>query len=285
MKKILLSILLLILALGLSAKAPKGSILPNDNRHKVSLTPFLADSAKNTGIAVVVCPGGSYSWLDLKTEGIGVAEWLQENGINAFVLRYRVANVSAYMFGYRILGIGNKYPNMLRDVEWALQQVYSMADLLHIDTTRIGVMGFSAGGHLTMSSYIYNHTAYRPHWLCPVYPVVTMSDKRYVHKRSRRGALGVWGQYKHVMRDSLSLEKNIPADCPPVFLINCQDDPIVKYQNSELLDSALTAQQIPHTYIQYLTGGHGFGASEIKGTKECHQWKKEFLQWISNLNQ
>ena len=249
------------------------------------LTPFLADSASNTGIAVIVCPGGSYSWLDMKVEGIGVAKWLQSQGINAFVLRYHVANVSAYILGYRVLGIGNKYPKMLIDVENALKQVYQMADSLHIDTTRIGVMGFSAGGHLTMMSYTHNRTTYQPNFLCPIYPVVSLSDKRYVHHRSRRGALGVWGQFNQTMRDSLSIEKHIPADCPPVFLVNCVDDPVVKYQNSELLDSALTAHHIPHQYIQYQTGGHGFGASETKGTEESQQWKKEFLQWILNLNQ
>lgn len=252
---------------------------------KPTLTPFLADSASNTGIAIVVCPGGSYSWLDMKTEGVGVAEWLQSQGINAFVLRYHVANVSAYMFGYRVLGLGNHYPKMLNDIEWALHQVYDMADSLHIDTARVGVMGFSAGGHLTMMSYTHNRTDYKPHFLCPMYPVVTFSDARYVHKRSRRGALGVWGQWKKPMRDSLSVERHITPACPPVFLVNCVDDPVVKYQNSELLDSALTANNIPHTYIQYQTGGHGFGASETKGTEESRQWKKAFQQWISSLNQ
>ena len=252
---------------------------------KPTLTPFLADSASNTGIAIVVCPGGSYSWLDMKTEGVGVAEWLQSQGINAFVLRYHVANVSAYMFGYRVLGLGNHYPKMLNDIEWALSRVYDMADSLHIDTARVGVMGFSAGGHLTMMSYTHNRTDYKPHFLCPMYPVVTFSDARYVHKRSRRGALGVWGQWKKTMRDSLSIERHITPSCPPVFLVNCVDDPVVKYQNSELLDSALTANNIPHTYIQYQTGGHGFGASETKGTEESRQWKKAFQQWISSLNQ
>ena len=252
---------------------------------KPRLTPYLADSANDTHTAVIVCPGGSYSWLDMKVEGIGVAEWLQSQGINAFVLKYHVANVSAYMFGYRVLGIGNKYPKMLTDVENALQQVYEQADSLHINRARIGVMGFSAGGHLTMMSYTHNRTDYKPTFLCPIYPVVTMSDKRYAHQRSRRGALGVWRQWNQTLRDSLSIEQHIPDDCPPVFLVNCVDDPIVKYQNSELLDSALTAHNIPHRYIQYQTGGHGFGASDTKGTDECHQWKNEFIQWISNLNQ
>lgn len=249
------------------------------------LTAYLSDSAANTGIAVVVCPGGSYSWHDMEYEGKQVAQWLQANGINAFVLKYRVANISAYVVGYRVIGLGNKYPDMLTDVEDALACIHHNADSLRIDPKRIGVMGFSAGGHLTMMSFTHNRTAVKPAFLCPIYPVVTMSDKRYTHPRSRRGALGVWRQWNKQMQDSLSIEKHIPADCPPVFLVNCVDDPIVKYQNSELLDSALTAHNIPHTYLQYRTGGHGFGASENKGTEESQQWKKECLQWILSLNQ
>ena len=93
----------------------------------------------------------------------------------------------------------------------------------------------------------------------------------------------MWRQFNRQWRDSLSLEKHVSPDCPPVFLVNCQDDPIVKYHNSELLDSALTANHVPHRYIQYKTGGHGFGASDTKGTEECRQWKQEFLEWIQHL--
>lgn len=243
---------------------------------------YPADSANNTGIAVIVCPGGSYSWLDMETEGIAVAKWLQSQGINAFVLKYRVANVSAYVIGYRVLGFGNKYPNMLIDIEEALEYVYTHAKEYAVDIAKIGVMGFSAGGHLAMSSFVYNTTPYKPHFLCPIYPVVSMSHPDS-HKRSRRGALGVWRQFNHQWRDSLSLEKHITKNCPPVFLVNCQDDPVVKYHNSELLDSSLTANQVPHRYIQYKTGGHGFGASETKGTAECRQWKQEFLEWIQHV--
>ena len=107
------------------------------------LTYYPADSTLNTGMAIIVCPGGSYCWHDMEHEGREVAEWLQSNGIHAFVLKYRVANISAYCIGYRVIGLGNKYPNMLTDVEDALRFVYEHADSLHIDTTRIGVMGFS----------------------------------------------------------------------------------------------------------------------------------------------
>ena len=85
------------------------------------------------------------------------------------------------------------------------------------------------------------------------------------------------------MRDSLSVEKHVSKNCPPVFLVNCKDDHIVKPRNAELLDSVLTAQGINHRYIQYRTGGHGFGASETKGTAECRAWKDEFLKWLKSL--
>lgn len=287
MRKLSLIVFLLLMALApLNAKREyalrEGA---RGAKGRVTLQPYLADSAKNTGIAIVVCPGGSYSWHDMKTEGTGVCEWLNGMGINAYLLKYRVATVAAYITGFRVLGVGNKYPDMLEDVEDALQYVYSRSAADRLDTTMIGVMGFSAGGHLAMSSYVYNRTCHKPKFVCSIYPVVSMSSKQYTHTRSRRGALGVWGQWNKQMRDSLSLEKHITKDCPPVLLVNCKDDPIVKYQNSELLDSALTAQGVEHRYIQYNTGGHGFGASEEKGTEESRQWKKEFETWISNLLQ
>ncbi|MCQ2324848.1 MAG: alpha/beta hydrolase [Paludibacteraceae bacterium] len=253
-------------------------IVMASKRHE--LIPYLADSATNTGTAVIVCPGGSYSWLCMKEEGKQVAQWLNQEGINAFILPYRVATLPAYIFGFRVLGLGHKYPDMLIDAEKALQWLYTHADSLHIDTTKIGVMGFSAGGHLAMMSYLYNPTPYKPSFICSLYPVVTMSGTQ-THKRSRRGALGVWRQWNKIMQDSLSLEKHVTGDCPPVFLSNCKDDPIVQYQNSELLDSALTAEGVRHRYIQYQTGGHGFGASLKKGTPEAREWKTEFIHWLN----
>jgi acetyl esterase/lipase len=103
-----------------------------------------------------------------------------------------------------------------------------------------------------------------------------------VHRRSRRALLGEWGKHNRVMRDSLSMEKHLHKGCPPVFMMNCKDDPTVKYQNSLLLDSALTANSIPHQYIQYKTGGHGFGADPEKNSKESIGWKEKFIKWLKN---
>jgi len=245
------------------------------------LTPYLSSPEQNTGVAVIVCPGGSYSWLDIPTEGVAVCEWLQQNGINAYLLRYRVASVPAYIFGFRVLGIGHKWPDMLVDVQDALRYVYDHASEHGVDTAKVGVMGFSAGGHLTLSSYAY-HASCTPKFLVPVYPVVTFSEPT-AHNRSRRGALGVWRQWNETLRDSLSIERHIRPDCPPVFMVACEDDPVVDFRNSLLLDSALTANDVTHRFYRCQTGGHGFGASDTKGSDEARAWRPAFLSWLSTL--
>ena len=259
---------------------------------KVTLTPYLAEGSGNT--AVIVCPGGSYFWLDKKTEGDDVAQWLQSEGISAFVLEYRVGGIPGFITHYRLVARGNRYPDMLQDVQRSIQLVRENADAYGIDPTRLGVMGFSAGGHLTAMSGIFFDTdmlsatgvhpqvSLRPDFIAPIYPVVSLVD-RCTHKRSRRGLLGEGHSISAAMKDSLSLERHVRRDMPPTFLMNCVDDPIVKYRNSELLDSAMTAQDVEHRYVQYRTGGHGFGATPEKTTAEAIAWKNDFLNWLKEI--
>lgn len=241
------------------------------------LKPYLAAGSGNT--AIIVCPGGSYFWNNSKAEGHEVAQWLQQNGISAFVLDFRTAQTPAFVTHFRLVFRGNRYPDPQDDLREALQYLRQHAGELGIDAHRIGVMGFSAGGHLAVSALELFSAEERPAFAAAIYPVVTMTEE-CVHKRSRRGLLGDSRTGNEELRDLLSLERHVPADCPPVFLVNCKDDPIVDYRNSVLLDSALTAQHIDHRYIQYATGGHGFGASDVKGTAECRQWRNAFLEWL-----
>ena len=262
------------------------------NKRNVSLAIFLPDTNKYNGMAVIVCPGGSYCWHDYDVEGVNVARWLQNEGIAAFVLKYRVQGIFEYITHSRAIFGGHKHPDMIEDIQMAIHYVREHSQAFGINPNIIGAMGFSAGGHLVMSSACYFSTNFiadyiladsislRPDFVAPIYPVVSMVHPD-THKRSRRALLGEWGKSKKVIRDSLSLEKHVPKDCPPVFLVNCKDDPIVKYHNSELLDSALTSQGVLHKYIQYKTGGHGFGASDYLGTSECRQWRKEFITWLN----
>ena len=244
------------------------------------MTPYLADNG--CGIAVIVCPGGSYFWHDMKNEGRHVAEWLQANGISAFVLKYRTAGTPAFVLRYRHIFRGTRYPDALNDLRQALKIVRSQAGNTGIDSDKVGAMGFSAGGHLAMSGAALLPKAERPSFVASLYPVVTMTES-CVHKRSRRALLGENRKNNKGLRHLLSLEHHVPADCPPVFLVNCADDPTVNCHNSELLDSALSLKSIPHKYIQYRSGGHGFGASDTKGTAESRQWKSEFIRWIKTL--
>ena len=260
---------------------------------EVYVTPYMADDSRNAP-TVIVCPGGSYHWLDVKGEGIEVSEWLRDNGVNAVLLEYRTAGFGAFFWHYRYVARGNRHPDMICDIQRTIRYVRENADEMGIDPNRLGVMGFSAGGHLAMSAACFSATDYtdlpegpskvslRPDFVGAIYPVVTMKGE-YVHKRSRRGLLGEWGKYSDEKRDLMSIEENIPQDCPPVFLINCKDDPVVDWHNSVILDKALTDAGISHKYILYETGKHGFGVSDIYGTPECRKWRDEFLNWLSEL--
>ena len=250
---------------------------------------------KPNGIGIIVCPGGSYFWLDEKGEGSNVGRWLSSNGVTSFVLNYRTAGAAEFVWHTRLIFRGIRYPDMIEDAQKALQWVVGHAPEYSVRQDRIGMMGFSAGGHLVMSAACFHDSNFLstgdtggldsvpgPSFVAPIYPVVTMNGQ-YAHKRSRRGLLGDSKQSRKTLRDSLSLEMHIPADCPPVFIINCKDDPVVDFRNSELLDSALTVKGIEHKYIQYQTGKHGFGVSDHYGSPECREWRNEFLKWLQDL--
>ncbi len=266
------------------------------------LTPVIPEN-NPTGTGVIVCPGGSYFWLDKDNEGYKVAQWLCENGIAAFVLEYSHGGWASFAFHIRTKG--RKFPAGFNDLSMAINHVRENADKYGVRPDRIGLMGFSAGGHLVMHAAEQLTTAadergglsseatdlrqcsiYLPSatggimFVAPLYPVVSMTHP-CTHKRSRRGLLGEFPS--KAMMDSLSVEKHVPRNCPPVFLMNCDDDPVVHYHNAELLDSALTVMQIPHHYEHYRTGGHGFGVSEKKTTAEAIQWKDRFLNWLYTL--
>lgn len=235
-----------------------------------------ADSI-NTGVCIIICPGGSYSHLmGIKTEGFHAAQWLQSKGINAFVLRYRVG-----MYGYH-------HPAMIQDIQKAIAYVREHAQAYGIDADKIGVMGFSAGGHLVTMAGAFADKNYllplgvktkvsvRPDFVVPVYPVVSMQDS-LAHKRSRKNLLTI--HYTPDLQYQFSMELQIKPSMPPTFLVTAKDDYKVKYQNSVALDKALTAQGVPHQFHLYEKGGHGYGMDERKA-EICSLWREELLQWL-----
>lgn len=246
--------------------------------HAIKLTPYIPEN-NPTKTAVIICPGGSYFWLDKKAEGEETAMWLRDNGIAAFVLEYRCGGFGAFIFHLRTKG--HSFPAGFEDLRDAIDHVRTNAEKYGISPDRIGCLGYSAGGHLVMHAALQlSGRQDAMAFVAPIYPVVSMTHK-YTHKRSRRGLLGEHPSSD--MMDSLSLENHVTPLCPPVFLMNCDDDPIVHPHNAELLDSALTAHNVPHHYEHYKSGGHGFGVNLNKTTREAIQWKHKFIDWLYGL--
>ena len=253
-------------------------------------TLYLTDSDAPT---VIVCPGGSYCWLGMQNEGTDVCRWLNDNGVSAVLLKYRTAGFGAWLLHYRYLFRGHRHPDMICDVQRAVRYLRMNATALDIDPDRIGVMGFSAGGHLALSSAVLSDTDFtgmehdgidvslRPDFVAAVYPVVTMQEP-YAHRRSRRALLGERDMNDAVMRDSLSIEGHVRPDCPPVFLVNCKDDPTVDWHNSELLADAFDRVGVEYRYMCFDTGGHGFGV-RADADAEYPAWKTAFISWLNGL--
>ena len=237
-----------------------------------SLYVYAPDKENDTRSAVIICPGGSYHHLGMGTEGHDVASWFTERGYHAFVLKYRVA-----MNGYH-------HPAMIQDFQRAMQYVREHASGYGIDSSRVGAIGFSAGGHLvTMAGAFGNQNflqelgietgvSLKPDFVIPVYPVVSM-EKPYAHRWSRLSLIGRSADQE--TKHTFSMENQIKGDMCPVFLLACKDDPTVDYRNSVDLDQALTDSGVEHVFILLETGGHGFGMN--------YGWGDTLYSWLKKL--
>ncbi|MBQ7881201.1 MAG: alpha/beta hydrolase [Treponema sp.] len=258
------------------------------------------DSEKEKKPAVIICPGGSYHHLGIPHEGFATAKWFNSIGIKAFVLRYRVA--------YNC----HHYPAQLEDFQRAITFIRENAEKYGIDKNKIGAIGFSAGGHLvTMAGAFSNRNeiqklglnskeSLRPDFIMPIYPVVTMQDD-ICHKWSRKSLLGhQWKKpkaikgwsifnffghaYSQELKNEFSMELNIPQNMPPTFLLACEDDPVVIYENSIRLKKALEDKKIPHLFVSYPEGGHGFGMKKDSDIMKKTSWNdKRLLPWLKEI--
>ncbi len=237
-------------------------------------TPF-DNQSSNT--AVIVCPGGSYYWHDKNAESKQVSQWLTAEGITVYVLEYPTSGWGSFFFHIRSPR-RSQYPAQLDAVRSVLKLAYQEG------YENVGILGFSAGGHLALNAAEAIHDATAPDFVGAIYPVVTMNEP-YVHKRSRRGLLGERRRNDQAMRDSLSLELHVDKLSCPVFLVNCKDDPVVDYQNSVIFNDAMRENGKSNliTYIQYPEGGHGFGADPDKTNSETIKWKQQWLEWLKSV--
>ena len=223
-----------------------------------TLTVYLAPEDKATGTAVVIFPGGGYGHLAMDHEGHQVAAWLNELGVSAFIVKYRHAP-------------GYQHPTPLRDAQRAIRTVRSRAGEWGIDAERIGVLGFSAGGHLAATAGTqfewedpleeekWSEISARPDFLVLAYPVISMSEP-YMHRGSRNNLLGKDASEQEAV--AMSHEKNVTSDTPPTFLFHTTSDAAVPPENSIYLYVALKEAGVPVEMHIYEEGRHGVGLAQ-----------------------
>lgn len=233
---------------------------------------FLADTNTNNA-AVVICPGGGYGVLSHDKEGDKIAEWLNSIGISAFVLKYRLPSD---------IIMKDKTIGPLQDAQEAIRTVRRNAKKWHIDPNKIGVIGFSAGGHLasTISThyndnvYASDETSARPDFSMLIYPVISMEDG-ITHNGSKVNLLGE--NPSEALIETYSNEKQIDANTPPpTILIHATDDRSVPVENSINYYLALKENKVPAEMHIYENGGHGFGlgrfGTHLNWPKACENW-------------
>lgn len=240
------------------------------------LTPYLPEPARATGAAIVVFPGGGYGGLAAH-EGEGYARWLNQSGIAAFVLRYRLGSR-----GYR-------HPVMLGDAARAVRFVRANAAHWNLDRARIGIIGSSAGGHLAAtlltrfdggnpeSEDPVERASSRPDLGILCYPVITMGTD--THEGSRANLLGPDPQPELI--EKLSAEKQVTGQTPPCFIFHTWEDQGVKVENSLAFARALREHHIPFDLHVYQQGGHGMGLGKDAGDPcQPHPWTRDCLYWL-----
>ena len=236
-------------------------------------------SAKKT--VVLICPGGGYAHLAWDKEGVLPARFFNENGIDAFVLKYRLNNAKQE---------GHRYPDQYNDVTTALRIIRSRAAEWNIDPDKAGVMGFSAGGHLASSATTIHQKGdptaadplqridTRPSFAILIYPVITM-DTSFTHRGSREMLLGKTPD--EALANALSTDKRITSATPPVFLVHADDDKAVPPMNSIVFYQALKKNKVASSMFIYDHGGHGFGMAPADPV--LSQWPTLCVQWLQRL--
>jgi acetyl esterase/lipase len=280
--------LLLSAVAGTAAAAPEPVLLwPGEaplargttDEDRPAVTPYLAPSATATGTAIVVCPGGGYVRRAEDHEGRQIAEWLNSFGVTAFVLRYRVGKFD---------GSGYRHPVPLLDAQRALRLVRARAPEWNLDPERVGVLGFSAGGHLASTAGTHfdhgqpeaadpiERLSSRPSFLILLYPVISLRTP-YVHRGSREALLGPDPDPRLV--DSLSNETQVTTLTPPTFLVHTTEDTAVPVENSLLFYRALREAGVPAELHVYERGRHGLGLA-TSDPGGLGSWPERCREWL-----
>ncbi|WP_395802738.1 alpha/beta hydrolase [Daejeonella sp.] len=241
-----------------------------------TLSLYQTENQGNKTAAVIICPGGAYGILAASHEGSDVAREFNRMGITAFVLKYRLPDDSTML---------DKSIGPLQDAQRAIQFVRENADQFGIDASKIGIMGFSAGGHLAASAstrfkeqFIENkkNTSLRPDFSILIYPVISFMDG-LTHNGSRHNLLGKASSLE--VQQKFSNELQVSPETPPAFLIHASDDTAVPVLNSIAYYEALLKKKIYSQLLIYPKGGHGFGMNN-KTTKDNYMMGLE--NWLKS---
>ncbi len=253
---------------------PKGAPLAKGTApaDKPSIAIYLAPQDKANGAAVVICPGGGYAGLMMSYEGRDVAKWLNTQGIAGIVLQYRVRPY--------------QHPAPMLDAQRALRTVRSRAAELKLDPKKIGVMGFSAGGHVasTLGTHFddgdpksedpIERAGCRPDFMVLVYPVISMGEQ--THGGSRANLLGKSPSAADI--ELLSNEKQVTDKTPPAFLVHSKTDRAVGVINSAMFHDALKTHKIETEFLEMPAGDHGLGCGNgplwAEWQAKCAEWLK-----------
>jgi acetyl esterase/lipase len=244
------------------------------------LTVYAPDSAKANGAAVVILPGGAYGMLARRKEGAEPARWLQGLGVTAFQLDYR-------------FGPAYHHPVEMGDAARAVRWVRAHASRYRLDTARVGVLGFSAGGHLAATLAVHpdagdpraadpvDRRSDRPDFQILIYPVISM-EAPYAHRASRINLLG--RDPDPGVLDYLSAEKHVTAGTPPAFLVHAESDPVVSFAHSQAYADALRKAGVPVEFLAFAQGTHAFGLAQERtgepGQPQLATWPGHCEAWM-----
>ena len=258
----------------------KDGILRISKVSEPTLLAFLPPKEKANGTAVIICPGGGYGILAASHEGTDVAKVFNEWGVTAFVLKYRLPDDSIMQ---------NKEIGPLQDAQRAIQLVRTDAKKWGIAANKIGIMGFSAGGHLASTAGThFNHAvienkkniSLRPDFMVLLYPVISFSDS-LAHMGSRINLIGKDASAEKI--NYYSNELQVTKETPATFLVHAKDDGGVKVQNSIAFYEALQKNGVPAEIHLYEKGGHGFGMNNKTSSDKWMDWLKTWMQkngWV-----
>jgi len=242
------------------------------------LTVFLPAPDKANGAAVLICPGGGYGALAFDHEGNAIAKWLNDNGIAGIILKYRLPSDQI---------MKDKSTGPLQDAQEAMRVIRRNASDWKIDPGKVGVIGFSAGGHLasTLSTHyaekvyeVKDNSSARPDFSLLIYPVVSF-DTTITHRGSRNNLIGIKPDARLVERFSNELQ--ITNETPPAFLVHSADDKAVPVMNSIGYFKGLQKNNIPAELHVFQKGGHGYGLAIDRGTESS--WPDLCIRWLKQI--